>query len=65
MANSIDVSKRSKHMDVNYHYIRQEAQNRPIFTEYCSTDIMFADIFTKPLARNRYVKLCDTLDVRK
>ena len=50
-------------MDIKYHYIRQEVQNNNIVTEYCPTDDMIADIFTKPLPRNRFEKLRDMLNV--
>lgn len=63
IANNTNVSKRSKHMDVKYHYIRQEVQNQHITTEYCPTDSMIADIFTKPLSRDRFRTLRDMLGV--
>lgn len=63
IANNTNVSKRSKHMDVKFHYIRQEIQNQRIVTEYCPTDSMIADILTKPLSRNRFMTLRDMLGV--
>ena len=42
--------RRTKHIDVRYHYIRNVLEKRNIQIEYLSTDLMIADILTKPLA---------------
>ena len=44
------VSQRSKHIDIRYHYIREQLQAGVVKLEYVSTDDMTADCLTKPLA---------------
>jgi hypothetical protein len=44
------VSKRSKHIDVRYHYIVEKIEKGLINVEHISGNENFADIFTKPVA---------------
>ena len=50
------VHDRSKHIDTKYHVIRQHQELGDIKIEYCCTEDMIADIFTKPLARIKFEK---------
>jgi hypothetical protein len=43
--------RRTKHIDIKYHYTRERVSDRTIALHYCQTKEMVADIFTKPLAR--------------
>lgn len=61
IANNTNVNKRSKHMDIKYHYLRQEVRNHKIYTQYCCSEDNIADIFTKPLSRQRYETLRSVL----
>jgi hypothetical protein len=47
-------SQRTKHIDIQYHFIRHHVLNGTIATYYCPTEIMVADIMTKPLPRVRH-----------
>ena len=38
---------RAKHIDIRHHYIREQVSNKEIQVEYCPTNNMAADIFTK------------------
>lgn len=66
----IDLAKdhayraRTKHIDVRYHYIRQEVQNRRIKLEYLSTEEMPADGLTKPLSRILFQKFITGLNLK-
>jgi hypothetical protein len=42
---------RTKHIDVQYHYIRHLIDSSKVTVEYCPTNKMLADALTKPLAK--------------
>ena len=42
---------RSKHIDVQYHYVRELLESNTISVEYIRTSEMAADCLTKPLKR--------------
>ena len=41
---------RAEHIDIKYHFIREEVNAGHIKLKYCPTDEMTADMFTKPLS---------------
>ena len=49
--------KRTRHMDIRYHFIRDFVQDKTIKLVYCQTDFQQADILTKPLARPAFERL--------
>ena len=53
LANNPVHHKRSKHIDVKYHYVRLEIQYAIIELTYVPTDKNVADVFTKPATRVR------------
>ena len=42
-------TKRTKHINIRYFYIKDRIQNKDLRIEYCPTDQMVADFYTKPL----------------
>ncbi|RFU25060.1 hypothetical protein B7463_g11276, partial [Scytalidium lignicola] len=56
IANEPVAHKRSKHIDVRYHQIRDLIASRQISVEYCSTGDMKADMLTKPLTYQSFQK---------
>lgn len=42
-------SKRSKHIETKHHFVRDLCEGGDVILQYCPTDNMNADIFTKPL----------------
>ena len=48
---------RCKHIDIKYHFIRDEAKKGTIDVRYCRTDDMIADMLTKGLHAEQFVKL--------
>ncbi|KAG5882068.1 hypothetical protein JTB14_023755 [Gonioctena quinquepunctata] len=46
--------RRTKHIDVRHHYIRDLVQNRVVLIEYRKTIDMVADILTKPLSKEKH-----------
>ncbi|KAK8951630.1 hypothetical protein KSP39_PZI004097 [Platanthera zijinensis] len=55
---------RSKHIDTRYHYIRDCVERGMIEVEYVHTNDQLADIFTKALARIKFVEMRGRLRVR-
>jgi len=51
---------RTKHIDVQYHYIRYLVGNGSVSTAYCPTDQMAADILTKPLTKVKHLRCLET-----
>jgi len=47
---------RTKHIDIQYHFLRQDIESQSIQLTYCPTHKMVADIFTKPLLRPQFEK---------
>ena len=48
---------RVKHINIKYHFIREQLAHNIIQLQYCQTAEMIADIFTKGLARIKFEKL--------
>src|SRR5208282_5005866 len=50
LANNPEYHARTKHIDIQYHFIRECVQNNKIALTYCPTADMVADGMTKALA---------------
>lgn len=53
------INKRSKHIDVRYHYIHDKIKDGTLKLEHCSTSDQIADIMTKALDRIKFQKFRD------
>ena len=49
---------RTKHIGIKYHYVREQVSKSTIELRYCRTDNMIADIFTKGLSQEKFIKQC-------
>jgi hypothetical protein len=56
-----EFHKRTKHIDVRYHYIRELAEKEEVKVKYISTNEQKADILTKPLQRAKHEENVDRL----
>ncbi|GJR40228.1 retrotransposon protein, putative, ty1-copia subclass [Tanacetum coccineum] len=54
----------AKHIDVRYHFIKEEAENEIVELYFVRTEYQLADIFTKPLPRERFSFLIEKLGMR-
>lgn len=54
---------RAKHIDIRHHFIRERIENKEIKLEYISTKNMLADIFTKALPCESFIKFRERLGV--
>ena len=57
MAKSGSSTKRTKHIDIKYHFIKEQINNGVINLQYCETNSMIADLFTKPLQKIKFQEL--------
>ena len=54
---------RTKHIDIRYHYVHKAVNEGIVELFYCPTDVMIADVLTKPLSRGRFVALRDSMNM--
>ena len=57
LAHNPKYHARTKHIDVQYHFVRECVEMSKVKLIYCSTEEMVADAFTKPLAKDRHWNL--------
>lgn len=58
------ISTRSKHIALDFHFIRENVENGTLKICYSSSVDQLADIFTKPLSKDRIISLRTKLQVR-
>lgn len=54
IVNNRQHHKRTKHIEVRHHFLRQAVEDGAIKIEYRSTNSMIADIMTKPLPKDKH-----------
>jgi hypothetical protein len=54
-------SRRTKHIHVRYFYVKDRVDSGAVRIEYCPTEMMLADFFTKPLQGAQFRKLRDLI----
>nr|GEY45392.1 hypothetical protein [Tanacetum cinerariifolium] len=55
---------RSKHIDIRYHFIKEQVENGVIKLYFVNTEYQLADLFTKALGRDRIKFLISKLDMK-
>ena len=55
--------KRSKHIDISYHFVRELVENKEIQIYYLSTENMIADILTKSLSKCKHNRCVEMLNL--
>ncbi|GJV97474.1 hypothetical protein Tco_1549051 [Tanacetum coccineum] len=59
-----ELSWSSKHIDIRYHFIKEQVENRVVELYFIRTDYQLANIFTKALGRERRAFLIDKLRMK-
>lgn len=64
LSSSNGVHSRTKHIDIRHHYIRQKVGDKEI--QFCpvGTDDMFADMMTKGLFTNKFMKCAEAIGIK-
>jgi hypothetical protein len=62
MANPI-FHYRMKHVEINYHFVRERVASRQLDVRIISSNDQVADIMTKPLAGSTFSKICTNLNL--
>nr|GEU73350.1 copia protein [Tanacetum cinerariifolium] len=57
-----DQHLRAKHIDVRYHFIKEQVKNGIVELYFVRTEYQLADIFTKPLPREKFNFLIEKLE---
>ena len=57
LAKNQNTHGRTKHVDIKYHFIRDHVEAKRVKLQYCPTEDMVADMFTKGLSTNPFEKL--------
>ena len=55
--------EQTKHIEIDYHFVREKIQLGLISTRYVKTGEQLGDIFTKALNGNQVSYLCNKLDM--
>lgn len=63
IATSPKQHSRTKHIDIKYHFLRNAIKDNIIVLEYCPSESMLADVFTKSLARTIFEKNINWLNI--
>lgn len=58
-----EMHRRTKHIDVRYHLIRDHVLKKDIIVDYVSTDKQLADIMTKGLSREKFNLMRSALSI--
>jgi hypothetical protein len=64
LANNPLHHAKTKHVDIQLHFIRDHVEKGTVNVEYCPTDDMLADVLTKCLARERHECLLGLMGMR-
>jgi hypothetical protein len=65
VSNDPATTGRTKHIDIKYHFIRDQVANGTVKLVECFTDDMIADVFTKGLNQTKHSKFVKMLNLRE
>ena len=56
---------RSKHIEAKFHFLREQVNKSALQTVHCSIELHLADIFTKALKVDRFIKLRSLIGMKE
>jgi hypothetical protein len=56
--------ERTKHIKRRFHFIREVVMRRELLLQFCPSEDQLADVFTKPLSRERFCRLSEQIGMR-
>ena len=59
------LNSRTKHIDISYHFIREQVNRNIVSVKYCPSESMLPDIMTKALPKTTFEKFRDMLEVKQ
>jgi hypothetical protein len=65
LANNPEFHKRSKHIDITYHFIREAIIDKKVDLIYVNTKKQLADGFTKALDNNKHQNFIKCLNLKE
>ena len=63
LAKKPEHHKRTKHIDIQHHYVREQTATGSVILSFIGTENMVADVLTKPLAAARHTSLSSRMGV--
>ncbi|MCI14364.1 retrovirus-related Pol polyprotein from transposon TNT 1-94, partial [Trifolium medium] len=55
---------RSKHIEMRFHYLREQVSNGLLKLEYCRTDMQVVDVLTKAVTVETFVKFRNLMKLK-
>ena len=63
LAKNPDYHSRTKHIDIQHHFISEHVANRNVQFDFIGTESMVADILTKPLPCDSHIKFVKAMGI--
>ena len=57
------MHERNKHINLRFHFLSDLTRDGIIKPKHCVTQEQIADIITKPLKLDVFIKLCESMDM--
>ena len=57
------MHSRTKHIEIRHHFLRDHVSKNDCDIQYIDTEKQLADIFTKPLPRDRFYQIRNELGI--
>ena len=64
LAKNQEFHKRTKHIDIRYHFVREKVEDGQVVLQYISTTDMLADLMTKPITAVQFEVLRNKIGIQ-